>query len=246
MRGGVRIAICAIRDIAPGEALSYDYQFDTNEEGVFACHCKTSRCRGTMAPKKRITDVDAAALSRAERKKLITQGKLLERSLTEEQRQMDELLRSYTSNFLPGDGIHEVGGQLALHFAMCILKLIPGTSLCPVPNKQGAPRATPQLFPSGQTNGRLLAAQYPVSHLNISFCCWCSYPNFDGWRRHSHDFRIRRQVFGLAHAPEDSASDSGEDLNDALEPLEAKETKETTDTTDTMAAGGSGEVASVP
>lgn len=52
VQGTMRIGIFAIRDIAKGEALSYDYQFDTREENVFNCHCESIKCRGTMAPAK--------------------------------------------------------------------------------------------------------------------------------------------------------------------------------------------------
>ena len=38
-----------IRDVvAPGEFLSYDYQFDTNHADKFLCMCGAAKCRGTM------------------------------------------------------------------------------------------------------------------------------------------------------------------------------------------------------
>ena len=45
------------RTIAAGEALSYDYQFDTNEEDIFKCYCQAYNCRGTMAPRKKMNKV---------------------------------------------------------------------------------------------------------------------------------------------------------------------------------------------
>ena len=45
------------RNIAAGEALSYDYQFDTNEEDIFKCYCQAYNCRGTMAPRKKMNKV---------------------------------------------------------------------------------------------------------------------------------------------------------------------------------------------
>lgn len=48
----MRIGIFAIRDIKAGEALSYDYQFETREENIFKCFCESANCRGTMAPAK--------------------------------------------------------------------------------------------------------------------------------------------------------------------------------------------------
>lgn len=51
VKGRMHIGIFAKREIFPGEALSYDYQFDTQETEVFKCYCGTGKCRGTMAPK---------------------------------------------------------------------------------------------------------------------------------------------------------------------------------------------------
>jgi SET domain-containing protein len=49
-----RVYITAIRDIAPGEELTYDYALELEEEPLpawerhYACHCGTPGCRGTM------------------------------------------------------------------------------------------------------------------------------------------------------------------------------------------------------
>ena len=49
-----RVYISAIRDIAPGEELTYDYALETEEESTpdgedhYACRCGSPRCRGTM------------------------------------------------------------------------------------------------------------------------------------------------------------------------------------------------------
>lgn len=54
-----RIYIDSIRDIAPGEELSYDYHFITEARHTpavkrrFPCHCGAPNCRGTMLKKKR-------------------------------------------------------------------------------------------------------------------------------------------------------------------------------------------------
>jgi len=54
-----RVYIKALRDIAPGEELNYDYglilegKHTKKVKKEFACHCGTPECRGTMlAPKK--------------------------------------------------------------------------------------------------------------------------------------------------------------------------------------------------
>ncbi len=56
-RGG-RVHIYAIRDISPGDELTYDYQLTrdgiSDEEAytLYVCHCGSANCRGTMlAPK---------------------------------------------------------------------------------------------------------------------------------------------------------------------------------------------------
>ena len=49
-----RVFIYALRDIRPGEELSYDYQLEVDEprtpevEQESACHCGSANCRGTM------------------------------------------------------------------------------------------------------------------------------------------------------------------------------------------------------
>jgi uncharacterized protein len=49
-----RVYIEAVRAIAPGEELTYDYQIQREPDdppdvdAVFACHCGSDRCRGSM------------------------------------------------------------------------------------------------------------------------------------------------------------------------------------------------------
>lgn len=49
-----RVFIYALRHLRPGEELSYDYQLEVDEprtkevEKESACHCGSSKCRGTM------------------------------------------------------------------------------------------------------------------------------------------------------------------------------------------------------
>ncbi|HTV52025.1 MAG TPA: SET domain-containing protein-lysine N-methyltransferase [Steroidobacteraceae bacterium] len=60
-----RVFIDAIRDIAPGEELSYDYQIGRergdppNVDEIYACRCGSARCRGTMLWPPRRTAVKA-------------------------------------------------------------------------------------------------------------------------------------------------------------------------------------------
>ncbi|GAX28487.1 histone-lysine N-methyltransferase ASH1L [Fistulifera solaris] len=46
--GQMRNAIVALREIARGEFLSYDYHFDTQQGDRFVCRCGAKNCRGTM------------------------------------------------------------------------------------------------------------------------------------------------------------------------------------------------------
>jgi len=51
---GRRVFIDAVRGIEPGEELTYDYQIQREPEdppdidAIFACHCGSARCRGSM------------------------------------------------------------------------------------------------------------------------------------------------------------------------------------------------------
>jgi SET domain-containing protein len=74
VKGYPRIGIFALRDISAGEALSYDYQFDTNEAETFKCYCGTEKCRGTMAPSKKkqvLFDAQGRPQSKEDRERLI-------------------------------------------------------------------------------------------------------------------------------------------------------------------------------
>jgi hypothetical protein len=48
VKGYIRNGIYSIRDIRPGEFLSYDYHFDTKQGDRFVCRCGATNCRGTM------------------------------------------------------------------------------------------------------------------------------------------------------------------------------------------------------
>lgn len=48
VKGYMRVGIYAIRDIAAGEFLNYDYHFDTKHGDKFLCRCGAKNCRGTM------------------------------------------------------------------------------------------------------------------------------------------------------------------------------------------------------
>jgi SET domain-containing protein len=56
---GGRIFIEAIRDIEPGEELTYDYAYVLEERHTpsakrrYPCHCGAARCRGTILARKR-------------------------------------------------------------------------------------------------------------------------------------------------------------------------------------------------
>ena len=109
VKGLTRIGIFAIRDIAAGEPLSYDYQFDTQEENIFACRCGSSNCRGTMAPKKKEEEqeIDINNISKSQKSKIIAAAKAKEKK-NAEIRVLEEQSRSLTSRTVPGDCTYEI------------------------------------------------------------------------------------------------------------------------------------------
>lgn len=87
-----RIAITALRDIEQGEELSYDYQFHTKQAMEWRCHCKSKKCRGTMAP-ERINQADGPT---SPVKKLTKKEKMkkLKRAMIQEKIQQDRESKS--------------------------------------------------------------------------------------------------------------------------------------------------------
>lgn len=63
--GYMRNAIIALRDIAPGEFLSYDYHFDTKQGDRFLCRCGAATCRGTMKGGKTKNDTHSGGDSKS-------------------------------------------------------------------------------------------------------------------------------------------------------------------------------------
>jgi hypothetical protein len=103
VKGRTRIGIFAIKDIKEDEPLSYDYQFDTQEADTFRCACGAAKCRGTMAPKKKVLSKES--LSKKDVKRMVAAGKRRENN----DYLVDEAWkRSYTGKLLPGDGIQEI------------------------------------------------------------------------------------------------------------------------------------------
>ncbi|GLD93071.1 hypothetical protein PINS_up001663 [Pythium insidiosum] len=91
VRGVNRIAITAVKDIAAGEELSYDYQFHTSQAMEWRCFCKAKGCRGTMAPEKLRMDGDHSdeesgrKLTKKERAKKIKRAMIQERIQNEKE-----------------------------------------------------------------------------------------------------------------------------------------------------------------
>lgn len=118
VRGKMRIAITAIRDIAKSEPLSYDYQFDTQQADVFKCYCGAHNCRGTMAPRNKQAQLERLLKSSASRggddaKSMELRQQIVKAAKEKEKFNREEFLeaeraRSYTSNLLPGDRMQEI------------------------------------------------------------------------------------------------------------------------------------------
>jgi uncharacterized protein len=61
------IWIIALRDIAPGEELTYDYNlYDGDDEDEAICHCSAKNCRGTMYGEEEIERRAEAAKTAAQ------------------------------------------------------------------------------------------------------------------------------------------------------------------------------------
>jgi SET domain-containing protein len=76
-----RVWIKAIRGIAPGEEITYDYCLYDGGDDEAICNCGAKKCRGTMYSKEEIRRRKAAAKKKAEkdkerRKKNSSSGKL--------------------------------------------------------------------------------------------------------------------------------------------------------------------------
>jgi hypothetical protein len=56
-----RVWITAIRNIKPGEEITYDYCLYDGDEAEAACNCGTAKCRGTMYSKEEMRRRKAAA-----------------------------------------------------------------------------------------------------------------------------------------------------------------------------------------
>lgn len=57
--GGVSsVGIFAIRDILPGEELTFDYQFDRDENNQIPCYCGSPNCRHVLGRSKEVPNVN--------------------------------------------------------------------------------------------------------------------------------------------------------------------------------------------
>ena len=58
---GGRVWIKSIRNIAPGEELTYDYCLYDGDDGEAQCNCGAAKCRGTLYSKEEVKRRKAAA-----------------------------------------------------------------------------------------------------------------------------------------------------------------------------------------
>lgn len=65
--GHMRVGVVASRNIQPGEFLSYDYHFDTQDGDKFVCRCGAKKCRGTMKEGQFVEDDNDKKLNKSER-----------------------------------------------------------------------------------------------------------------------------------------------------------------------------------
>ena len=116
VQGVTRIGIFATQDIPAGTALSYDYQFSTNEHGRFRCKCGAPTCRGSLSSQG-FDDGSGGAggkrkrVTAAERKELLKRARAAEARAAE--RAVEEVAlkgrrQNLTARTLPGDPTTEV------------------------------------------------------------------------------------------------------------------------------------------
>eukprot|EP00045_Choanoeca_perplexa_P014811 m.176632 g.176632 ORF g.176632 m.176632 type:complete len:728 (-) comp16802_c0_seq3:1012-3195(-) len=55
VHGYLRVGFFAIKDIAAGEEITFDYQYERYGEQAQACYCGSSKCRGTLGKKREQT-----------------------------------------------------------------------------------------------------------------------------------------------------------------------------------------------
>ncbi len=62
-----RVWVMALRDIAPGEELTYDYNLYDGDEDEAVCYCGARSCRATMYSPEEIARREKAAMRKARR-----------------------------------------------------------------------------------------------------------------------------------------------------------------------------------
>lgn len=98
--GYMRNGIFANRDIAPGEILSYDYQFDTKLDR-FVCRCGSKNCRGNMRGGPTATGNGNSKKSKAEIWKEAKAKYDLDQKFVTQHYELDEDRRSQVSATVP-------------------------------------------------------------------------------------------------------------------------------------------------
>ena len=104
-KGKMRCGIFALRDIAAGEFLSYDYHFDTRHGDQFICCCGSANCRGTMKGGVREETNEAAAAGTKTQKETWEAAKAeydRDRKFVEELEQTTSLVSEFVPAADPG------------------------------------------------------------------------------------------------------------------------------------------------
>jgi hypothetical protein len=117
VNGVTRIGIFAVKDMSAQTALSYDYQFSTNEHSRFRCKCGAAKCRGSLSSKG-FQDEDGSKANKKNKRMLKSEFKeILKKAKQNEKKELKQAIEEQyakcrrldlTCRTLPGDSATDI------------------------------------------------------------------------------------------------------------------------------------------